>query len=228
MKYSSIEDMNARVIDCTKCPRLVKFRVEVASRSNRFSGEQYWSRGVPGYGDFNGSLLILGLAPAATGANRTGRIFTGDRSSDFLVSSLHEAGITNQPTSLKSDDGLTYRDAFISAVLKCVPPMDKPSGEELRNCSDYLRYEISRMPSLRAILVLGKVAFDSVLKFFREEQHMTRGMKFMNGVYYEIGKLRIYSSYHPSPRNVNTKRINRPDFVAFLKEINEYCSSGKE
>lgn len=214
--------MNREIIGCSVCSRLVRFRVDVASRSNRFSGENYWSRPVPGFGEIDGRLLIVGLAPAATGANRTGRIFTGDKSSDFLVSSLHEAGITNLPSSISLDDGLRYINAFITAVLKCVPPADRPDKSELLNCAGYFDFEIESMKNLKAILVLGRIAHDSVLKHFRERLLETKNLVFKNGMHYDINGIRLYCSYHPSPRNVNTHRINREEFVHYLKEIKAF------
>lgn len=222
MKISSIEELKKKVTECGLCPRIVNFRVEVASRANRFSGEKYWSRGVPGFGEFGGKLLIAGLAPAATGANRTGRIFTGDKSSEFLVSCLFEAGITNQPVSTGIDDGLGYTNAYITAVLKCVPPMDKPTREELNNCSDYFRFEMDNMKNLKAVLVLGRVAYDSVRRYLKEKEVDSSNLKFTNGGCYDVEGLRVYTSYHPSPRNVNTKKIMRDLFISFLKDIREF------
>lgn len=225
LKIKGISSLEKQITECRKCPRLVEFRTEVASRSNRFSGEEYWSRGVPGFGDIDGKLLILGLAPAATGANRTGRIFTGDRSSEFLVSCLHEAGITNQPESVSRDDGLQYYDSFITAVLKCVPPQDKPTRDELKTCSDYLKEEMEHMKNLRAILVLGRVAYESVIKHFKDSGTDTSGAAFANGSYYDIGNIRLYTSYHPSPRNVNTKRMVRSEFIEFLTGMKVFLDS---
>lgn len=224
MKFKSPEDRDRSIVKCELCPRLVDFRVVVASRNNRFIGEHYWSRPVPGYGDPGGTLLIVGLAPAATGANRTGRIFTGDRSSEFLVSCLHEAGITNQPTSLRIGDGLRYDRAFITAVLKCVPPDDKPKRDELSRCSDYLSDEIGSMRNLRSILVLGRIAYDSIMGYFRAQGIDTKGLQFQNEEHIDIGGVRVFCSYHPSPRNVNTHRINRESFIEFLKEVKAYSS----
>lgn len=225
LKPGSFKELKQIVTECRLCPRIVKYRVEVASRSKKFSGEEYWSRGVPGFGDTEGKLLIVGLAPAATGANRTGRIFTGDKSSEFLVSCLYEAGITNQPDSTHINDGLEYSDAFVTAVVKCVPPMDKPLREEVKNCSDYFTFELENMKNLKAVLVLGRVAYDSVKRYLREKNTDTHSMNFSNGSYFDAGNLRIYTSYHPSPRNVNTKRILRDDFVHFLKQIRSFLDS---
>lgn len=222
LHFRNIEEMNGKVIECQRCARLVKFRVDVATRNNRYKNEEYWSKPVPGFGDINGNLLILGLAPAATGANRTGRIFTGDKSSDFLVSCLYEAGITNLDHSISRDDGLVYRRAYITAVLKCVPPMDKPLREELLHCSEYLRFEIESMKNLKAILTLGRVAHDAVLRYFRTLGIETSGYKFQNGAEFDIAGKRIFCSYHPSPRNVNTHRITRDGFILLLKRLQDY------
>lgn len=209
---------------CSRCERLVKFRVDVASRNGRFNGEEFWSRPIPGYGDINGRLMILGLAPAATGGNRTGRVFTGDRSSDFLVSCLHEVGITNQPTSVSRDDGLRYRDAYITAVLRCVPPGDKPLTHEIDNCSDYLKFEIESMKNLKVIFTLGAVAHNGLIRYLRKEGYDVRGKKFVHGMVYDFGEFREICCYHPSPRNVNTGRLTRDEFIRTLGTIGRYLT----
>lgn len=224
MAFKSIEEMNEILINCRKCPRLVNFRESVASRKNKFSGENYWSRPVPGYGNHNGRLLILGLAPAATGGNRTGRIFTGDKSAEFLVSCLYTAGFTNMDKSEKRDDGLVYYDAYVTAVLKCVPPNDKPKNDELDNCRPYLTYEIDTMKNLKAILVLGRIAFESLKKHFKSKGLNVSGMEFKHGTHYDLDGIRVYCSYHPSPRNVNTGRIKKEDLISLLKEIRAYIN----
>lgn len=225
MSFRNIDELNETIIDCTLCPRLVEFRVSVASRPNRFNGQEYWSRPVPGFGQIEGRLLILGLAPAATGANRTGRIFTGDKSSEFLVSCLHEAGFTNIGTSESSDDGLEYFDSYITAAVKCVPPGDKPTKEELKNCSTYLDYEIESMKNLKAVLVLGRIAHDAYLSHLKGKGFDVRSAKFVHGKQYDINGVRLYCSYHPSPRNVNTGRITRDMFMNTLKEIRNFVNA---
>ncbi|MEM3304055.1 MAG: uracil-DNA glycosylase [Thermoplasmata archaeon] len=216
--FKNLEEMNNELIKCEKCPRLVKFRKSVAERKNRFFGETYWSKPVPGFGDINGKLLILGLAPAATGGNRTGRIFTGDKSAEFLVSCLYDVGITNQPISIGRDDGLIYFKTYITAAVKCVPPNDKPSTEEMKNCLPYLEFEINNMKNLRVILVLGRVAFQSLKMYFNN-----RGIRikdeFSNRKIIEVNNIKIFMHYHPSPRNVNTGRVERNEFIEFLKII---------
>ena len=219
MKFNSLSEMNSVLVQCTRCPRLVKFRVEVASMRKKFSGEDFWSKPVPGFGDINSRLLILGLAPAATGGNRTGRVFTGDKSASFLFSCLYEVGISNKPDSISIDDGLILKDAYITAVLKCVPPNDKPMREEMDNCSDYLRFEIESMKKLRAVLVLGNIAFERFKLYLKSNGYNVKSWKFAHGIRYEIGNISVYCSYHPSPRNVNTGRLKREDMVSLLREI---------
>jgi len=224
MNFKNLDEMNEILFHCKKCPRLVEFRESVSKRKNRFFGEQYWSRPVPGYGDHNGHLLILGLAPAATGGNRTGRIFTGDKSAEFLVSCLYKTGFTNMERSEKKDDGLVYYDTYVTAVLKCVPPNDKPTRDELENCSPYLNFEIDTMKNLKAILVLGRIAFDSLKRYYRNKGFDVDGLEFKHGKNYDIDNIRIYCSYHPSPRNVNTGRIKSEDLIDILMEIRDYIN----
>lgn len=225
MKFQSLDGMNSVLIRCIRCPRLVKFREEVAGRRSKFQGETFWSKPVPGFGDINSNLLILGLAPAATGGNRTGRVFTGDKSASFLFSCLFGVGLSNKPDSLFKNDGLRLENAYLTAVLKCVPPEDKPLREELLNCEDYLSFEIDSMKNLKAILALGKVAFDSYKNYLRKTGKKVSHLTFGNGKNYDIDGVRLYCSYHPSPRNVNTGRLGRNDMVVLLTTIRDYISS---
>lgn len=217
----NIEKLNCEIISCRRCTRLVEYR---SSRSPRaaFAGEIYWNKPITGYGSTAARILIVGLAPAFDGGNRTGRIFTGDKSSDFLISSLYAAGLANMPTSERKDDGLEYIDTYITLALKCAPPDNKPAKEELNNCSGFFEREIEQMENIKAILCLGKIAFDSTLKFFRDHQINTRGIKFIHGKYYDIGDVRLYSSYHPSPRNVNTGLLRKEEFISLLREIRNF------
>lgn len=221
-------EFNRDLINCRKCSRLVAFRNEVAGRDRRYANEEFWSRPVPGYGDINGTLLILGLAPAATGGNRTGRVFTGDKSSDFLVSCLYEVGITNIPTSTSRDDGLQYRDSYISAILKCVPPGDKPVSEEIENCYPYLQHEIDSMSNLNTVLSLGTVAHNGFNRYLKRKGFDVRGKKFSHGIVYEYDGFREVCCYHPSPRNVNTGRLTRDDFIRVLKMARDLSSPGTQ
>jgi uracil-DNA glycosylase len=162
---SALERLERRVIRCTRCPRLVDYRKEVARvRRRMYANEVYWGKPLPSFGDPRAKLLILGLAPAAHGGNRTGRMFTGDRSGDFLYRALYEAGFANQPLSRQREDGLALHDCFITASLRCAPPANKPLPEELRNCRPYLEAEFRLLRNLKAVLVLGKIAFDAFLR----------------------------------------------------------------
>lgn len=221
MRFNSVEEMNSKMIQCTRCPRLVKFRVDVAGRRSRFSGDEFWSRPVPGYGNVDSSILILGLAPAATGGNRTGRVFTGDKSASFLFSCLREVGLSNKDDSISRDDGLVLKQIFLTAVLKCVPPGDKPTREELLNCRDYLSNEIESMKNLRVVLALGRIAFDSFRGYLKDNGRDVSELIFKHGKGYMVGSIWLYGSYHPSPRNVNTGRLKRQNLIDVLNEIKE-------
>lgn len=221
MKFETIEEMNSRLIMCTRCPRIVKFRVEVANRRSRFLGEEFWSKPVPGFGNLDSKLLILGLAPAATGGNRTGRVFTGDKSASFLFSCLYEVGLSNRQDSISRDDGLKVEKLYTTAVLKCVPPGDKPERDELENCRDYREFELEHMKNLKVVLALGKIAFDTFKGYAKRRGYDVSEMQFKHGVGYLVGNIWFYGSYHPSPRNVNTGRLTRQEFMRVLREINE-------
>ncbi|MGH9431100.1 MAG: uracil-DNA glycosylase [Terriglobia bacterium] len=162
---NELDRLQRQIIGCARCPRLVKYREEVARvRRRMYASEVYWGKPLPSFGDPEAELLILGLAPAAHGGNRTGRMFTGDRSGDFLYRALYEAGFANQPESRHREDGLELRNCFITASLRCAPPANKPLPEELRNCSSYLETEFRLLRSLKAVLALGRIAFDSFLR----------------------------------------------------------------
>ncbi len=221
MSFKSLEEMNSKLVRCRRCPRLVKFRVAVAKRNSRFLGESFWSRPVPGFGNIDSRLLILGLAPAATGGNRTGRVFTGDKSASFLFSCLYDVGLSNKPDSVSKDDGLRLEDLYITAVLKCVPPSDKPTRQELSNCSDYREFEIEHMKNLKVILTLGKIAFDICKAYYKSKGYDVSGLVFKHGAAYRLGGVWLYASYHPSPRNVNTGRLTKVRFVNVLSEIRD-------
>ena len=180
----------------------------------------YWGKPVPGYGDDNSKLLILGLAPAAHGGNRTGRVFTGDKSADFLFKCMHAAGLANQPESISFDDGLKL-NGFMSVAVKCVPPGDKPTAEERNNCASHLANEIKCLPNMKIVLGLGKIGFESFLHYTRKSYDIKmKDFQFKHGVGYELPSgVTLYGAYHPSPRNVNTKRITFDMMVKFLKNL---------
>ena len=202
--------LNNSIIKCKKCPRLVKFskKISIVKRKQNIS-EVYWGKPVTGFGDIKARLIIVGLAPAAHGGTRTGRAFTGDKSGDFLFKCLFSAKISNQSFSKNINDGLKLNSTYITNILKCVPPGDKPHLDELNNCSIYFDSEISKLKSLKVIITLGKVAFDNCIKFYKKNYPIDKKIVFKHGKKYTLpdGKFLI-PSYHPSPRNVNTKLIN--------------------
>ena len=207
---NNIKDLNCKIINCNKCSRLVNFRNKISKlkRKKNFN-ETYWGKPVPGFGDLKAKLIIIGLAPAAHGGTRTGRAFTGDKSGDFLFRCLHLAKISNQSTSMSLNDGLKLSETYITNILKCVPPKDKPLSKELKNCSPFFSSEISNLKYLKVIVTLGKVAFDNCILFYKKKYQFNQKLIFQHGKKYILpdGKTLI-ASYHPSPRNVNTKIIN--------------------
>lgn len=207
------------VVTCRRCPRLVSYREGVAPRAS-FASQRYWRKPVPGFGDLNGRLLVLGLAPALHGGNRTGRVFTGDSSGRFLVRALYDAGFANKPVSESLDDGLVYSDCYVTAVVKCVPPGDKPAKEEFENCSVYLDAEISMMKNLTAVLALGALSFRACLDHLHRGGVDVRGMKFSHGGVFKFkGGPALYASYHPSPRNTNTGKLTPKMLVGVLRRV---------
>ncbi len=218
--YKSLNSLNERIIRCVKCERLVNFRESVAlKKTKRFIKDNYWGKPVIGFGDPNAKIIIVGLAPAAHGGNRTGRVFTGDKSADFLFKCLHQAKLSNQPYSIHLNDGLILKNVYMTPALKCVPPQDKPKAEELKKCFDYLSEEISFLENAKVILALGKIAFESCVKLFNLKPSL---YKFVHGAEYSLSnKLKIIACYHPSPRNVNTGKINAAEMVKILNIVNK-------
>ncbi len=220
-----------QVVDCRRCPRLVRYREEVARiKRKEFSDWDYWGRPVPGFGDPKASFLIVGLAPAAHGGNRTGRVFTGDRSGDFLYNALYKAGFASQPFSKSRDDGLTLRNVYVTAAVKCAPPDNKPTPDETLNCSSYLADEIDSLNELQAILCLGKFAFDAVMKTIRANYLLDRQTaKFGHGRVLRLGKgiPRIICSYHPSPRNTQTGKLTERMFLSVLRKLQDPQESSR-
>jgi uracil-DNA glycosylase family 4 len=202
--------LNNKIIKCNKCSRLINFTNKNSKKKRKQNlNENYWGKPVPGFGDLKAKLMIIGLAPAAHGGTRTGRAFTGDRSGDFLFKCLYLAKISNQPFSNHLNDGLKLNSTYITNILKCVPPGDKPFIGELKNCSNYFDTEISNLKNLKVIVALGKVAFDNCIKFYKRNYLINKKLKFKHGKKYNLpdGKI-LVACYHPSPRNVNTKIIN--------------------
>jgi len=205
--------LNARIVACDKCERLRPYCAEVARVKRRAYAEfEYWGRPVPSFGDVNASVLVLGLAPGAHGSNRTGRMFTGDGSGDFLFPVLHEAGFASQPNAVTRDDGMKLSDLWISAVVHCAPPGNKPTPEEQRNCAPWLDEEIRLLSNLRVVVCLGKIAFDGFLAHqLRAGKLRSRaGFIFGHGAEYELASgLTLIASYHPSLQNTNTGKLTR-------------------
>ena len=207
---NNFKKLNNEIINCNKCKRLVKFRKKISIEKRRqFMHETYWGKPITGFGDLNANILIIGLAPAAHGGTRTGRVFTGDRSSDFLYKCLYSANISNQPNSDSLDDGLKLNNTYITTALKCVPPGDKPKKIELNNCDNFFNTEIKLLKNCKIIIALGKVAFDTCVNFYKKKFYINKKFKFIHGKNYKLpdGKI-LFGCYHPSPRNVNTGRIN--------------------
>ena len=205
-----LNNLNKTIINCKKCPRLVKFVKKVSTIKRKQNiNEKYWGKPVPGFGKLNSKLSIIGLAPAAHGGTRTGRAFTGDKSGDFLFKCLYEAGISNHTFSKNLNDNLRLKSTYITNFLKCVPPKDKPLSNELANCSKYFDQEILFLDKLKVIVTLGKVAFDNCVKVFKNKFKIDRKFYFKHGsIQYLSENIIIVPSYHPSPRNVNTKLLS--------------------
>lgn len=193
---------------CVKCTRLVKWRqAAYRDRPKRFSDDTYWQRGVPGFGDPDATLLVVGLAPAANGANRTGRMFTGDRSGDWLYGALHRAGYANQPTSVSAADGMVLTGAYITNIVRCAPPDNKPTPKERDRCIGYFRRELAALPNVRSIIALGSFAWDGVLAAFPAQKPKP---KFGHGARVQLGSVRLFGSYHVSQQNTFTGRLTEP------------------
>ena len=199
----TLVSLNQKIIKCKRCPRLASYIREVAKEKvKRFNDQKYWGKPLPGFGDFNAELLLIGLAPAAHGGNRTGRMFTGDGSGDWVARVLYEKGFATKPTSEQVGDGFSLINAYITASVRCAPPQNKPLKEELDNCSSYLKEEMAILKNVRVIVCLGRIAFDSCCKLLH-----IRGTKFAHGKSLRHGKLVIISTYHPSRQNTQTGRL---------------------
>ena len=218
---SNFNKLNKSIINCEKCKRLVKFRQKISKEKRKqYINETYWGKPITGFGDINGKILLVGLAPAAHGGTRTGRVFTGDKSSDFLYKCLFKAKISNQPTSEYKDDGLKLNKAYITTALKCVPPEDKPLKQELNNCFKYFDQEINLLKNLKIIVALGKIAFDACKYFYKNEYGLTENIQFKHNKIFKLpNNILLVGCYHPSPRNVNTGRINEKKMTSLFKRV---------
>jgi len=218
--------LNEEIVGCRKCPRLVEYREKVAKEKRRaFRGWTYWGRPVPGFGDAHAELLILGLAPGAHGSNRTGRMFTGDRSGDFLYAALHKAGFANQPTSLHRDDGLKLTNAYITATIRCAPPKNKPLPEEILNCRGYLERELEILRP-KAVLALGKIAWDAYLEILKQRGIISSraAYVFTHGAEAKLPAPfpRLFGVYHPSQQNTQTGRVTPAMYALVLTRIQRF------
>ena len=217
---AALQLLNKQIVECSLCPRLVAYREEIGRVQRRaYRGQEYWCRPLPGFGDPAARLLIVGLAPGAHGANRTGRMFTGDRSGEFLYRALWEAGFANQPQSVSRHDGLKLIDAYITAPVRCVPPDNKPLREEILNCRPFLVREIALLKRVRLVVVLGGIALDAYLSVLQDAGKIRSraAFRFAHGASFTTheGGPRILASYHPSQQNTSTGRLT----AAMLKEI---------
>jgi uracil-DNA glycosylase len=200
---SKLLRLNAQVTKCALCPRLSQYIRRVGQdKVKRFAGEEYWARPLPSWGDPNARLLIVGLAPAAHGGNRTGRMFTGDSSGDWLAKAMHETGFASMPTSRSVDDGLVLNDAYVTAAVRCAPPGNKPLPSELLNCSQYLVSELKLLGNVRVVIALGRIGFDAYCRTAG-----AKGLAFGHGARYDVGGRVLLASYHPSRQNTNTGRL---------------------
>ncbi len=222
-----LNDLNKTIVNCKKCPRLVKFIRKVSlikRKQNR--DEVYWGKPVPGFGDLSSKIAIIGLAPAAHGGTRTGRAFTGDKSGDFLFKCLHNVGISNSPLSKSLGDNLKLNSTYITNILKCVPPEDKPLRIEISNCSNFFDKEILFLKNLKVIVTLGKVAFDNCMKLYKQKFNIKQKFIFKHNKIHKLPNgLIILSSYHPSPRNVNTKLISEKMMIKLFKKAKRLATS---
>ena len=219
----TLKQVQRQIVRCAQCPRLVAYRQDVAAtKVRRYRDQDYWGKPVPSFGDPRARLLLIGLAPAAHGGNRTGRAFTGDRSGDWLYEALHRYGFANQPTSEHLDDGLQLHDCYIAQVLHCAPPANKPSQEETQRCQPYLRQEVDLLRRLRVITPLGKIAFDACIRLLRERGDALPAPlpRFAHGAAYPLDSgVTLLPSYHPSQQNTQTGRLTRDMFHHVFAQV---------
>ncbi|MEX2431391.1 MAG: uracil-DNA glycosylase [Dehalococcoidia bacterium] len=220
-------DLQQRIVACRACPRLVEYREQKAAEKRAsYRDWDYWGAPVPSHGDPNGRVLLVGLAPAAHGGNRTGRLFTGDPTADFLMRALHRAGFASQPTSRSVDDGLEMIDSYEAAVVRCAPPQDRSTPAEQRVCRAFLVEELRLLPNVRAAVAFGRVAFDNYLRAIGELTGERHRHQFAHGMQYDLGPglPALFATYHPSPRNTNTGRLTAAGLDAVLAAVQAFVS----
>jgi uracil-DNA glycosylase family 4 len=227
---AALEALTAEIVDCRACPRLVEWR-ELVAREKRaaFRDETYWGRPVPGFGDPRARLVLVGLAPAAHGGNRTGRVFTGDRSGDWLFAALHRAGYANQPTSVTADDGLRLRDAYVAAAVRCAPPANKPTIDERDRCLPYLVRELALLSRVRVMIALGGFGYDALWRVLGQSGFdLPRPRpRFAHGLEVATTRGTILGCYHPSQQNTFTGRLTEPMLDALLARARELVAAGR-
>jgi uracil-DNA glycosylase len=209
--------LETQITTCCKCPRLVAWREEVAQTKRRaYQDETYWGKPVLGFGDPDAKIMIVGLAPGAHGSNRTGRMFTGDASGDFLYPALHRTGFASQSHAIHAGDELQLKDVFITAICRCVPPQNKPKVEEIKNCLPWLTAEIDLLPNLQGFVALGRIAFDNILRLYQSHLHHRPKPAFEHNAFYQLGEGLpwLLASYHPSQQNTLTGRLTEAMFDA--------------
>ncbi len=223
----SLSALESQIVACRKCPRLVAWREEVAQTKRKaYQDQEYWGKPVPGFGDPDANIMIVGLAPGAHGSNRTGRMFTGDASGDFLFPALHRAGFANQPNADHLEDGLILNTIFITAICRCVPPMNRPNVTEIKNCLPWLAAEIENMPNLQGFVALGRIAFDGILRLYKMKGHEVGKLDFGHNQLNQLGDELpwLLSSYHPSQQNTLTGRLTESMFDAVWARVKELIS----
>jgi uracil-DNA glycosylase family 4 len=225
---TELEHVQDKIVQCRLCPPLVRWREKVArEKTARFKDWQYWGKPNPSFGDPSARLLLVGLAPAAHGGNRTGRMFTGDRSGDWLYRALHKFGFANQPTSISRDDGLKLTDCYITATCRCAPPANKLLPQEILNCRPYLLKEIELLKMVRVVVGLGKVGFDNAFNGYRELglTNLRTRPKFAHGARYKLNdRVTLVASFHPSQQNTFTGKLRKPMFDAVFRKAKKLIS----
>lgn len=228
---TGLEQLNKTIIRCEKCPRLVRWREQVGKKPpRRYQGETYWGRPLPGFGDPKARLFIVGLAPAAHGGNRTGRIFTGDQSGNWLYEALYKFGFANQPDSVHRNDGLKLKNCYITAAVRCAPPANKPAKDEFERCRPYLVQELGLLKKIRVVVALGKIAFDSFLKAYVESGGVIPKPRpqFRHGGSVQLGFLTLLASYHPSQQNTFTGKLTREMFHEVFKTAKKLSAFSRQ
>jgi uracil-DNA glycosylase len=223
---TALAELSAEIVNCFRCPRLVAWRELVArEKVARFRDEPYWGRPLPGFGDPDARVLIVGLAPAAHGGNRTGRVFTGDASGDFLWRALHTVGMADRPSSRRADDGLTLTDAYIAAAVRCAPPLNRPTIEERDNCAPYLVREMAILDTVRVIVPLGQFGWDAVFRSLTALGFPARPRpKFGHGAEARVGPYAVIGSFHPSQQNTFTGKLSQEQLVDVLRRARELAA----